>query len=128
MGGLGGEQVVHHGERHLIRSYDRIPPNRIPHSETWAYFKKHLAGYLISPTTLVTDAIMTDLHDLVQEFWTISGGGVVTVDVSFTAMCCLLAIFQDDNVRYISFSFAIASTLLIQIHSQHLNSRQNIVS
>ena len=73
----------------------RIPVTtlgRLPHSKTWDYFKSHLAVYFIHSPKIVKDVIMTDINNLVQEFWKISSDGAV--DVFFPPMGCLMRILK----------------------------------
>jgi hypothetical protein len=55
---------------------------------------------------------MTDINDLVKEFWNISSGGAVAVAICFTAMRHLLDIFE---VGFIIFVLLL-SALLIKIN------------
>ena len=57
---------------------------------------------------------MTDINDLVKEFWNISSGGAGAVAVCFTAMRHLLDIFE---VGFdIIFILLLLSALLIKIN------------
>ena len=46
------------------------------HATTWDYFTKSLADRFIRSPKVVKEEIMTDINDLVQEFWTSSNGAV----------------------------------------------------
>ena len=47
----------------------RSSTTRVLHAATWNYFTSHLPDHLIRSPNVVKEAIMTDIHDLVQEFW-----------------------------------------------------------
>ena len=64
---------------------------RILHTTTWDYFAKYLLVRFISSPKVVKEAIMTDINDLVQEFWTSSDGAVWA---SFFAMRRLFEILD----------------------------------
>ena len=64
---------------------------RILHTTTWDYFAKYLRVRFIPSPKVVKETIMTDINDLVQEFWTSSDGAV---GASFIAMRRLLEILQ----------------------------------
>jgi hypothetical protein len=59
--------------------------------------------HFIDSPKLVKDAIMTDINNLVEEFWKISSCGVV--DVFFIAMHCLLQILQvcSDTISFFNY-------------------------
>ena len=59
----------HHDRRSSI--------TRILHTETWDYFISHLPEHFSSSPKVVKEAIMTDINDLVQEFWRNSSDGAV---------------------------------------------------
>ena len=63
---------------------------RVLHTTTWIYFTILGDRFFRSPK-VVKEAIMTDIYDLVQEFWTSSDGAV---GASFIAMRRLLEILQ----------------------------------
>jgi hypothetical protein len=65
---------------------------RVLHTTTWVYFTEHLAYRFIRSPKVVKEAIMTNINDLVQEFWTTSSDGAV--GASFFAMRRLLEILQ----------------------------------
>ena len=77
----------------IIHIHDRMSSGitRVSHTATWAYFTKRLPNRFIRSPKLVKEAIMTDINDLVQEFWTSING---TVGASFFAMRRLLEILQ----------------------------------
>jgi hypothetical protein len=60
-------------------SYDLQPINhyrdrmssitRVLHGPTWGYFASHLPDHFSRSPKVVKEAIMTDINDLVQEFW-----------------------------------------------------------
>ena len=61
------------------------------HTTTWDYFTSRLPDCFIRSPKEVKEAIMTDINDLVQEFWTSSDG---TVGAALFAMRRLLEILQ----------------------------------
>ena len=42
---------------------------RVLHASTWGYFTSRLPDHFIRSPKVVKEAIMTDIDDLVQEFW-----------------------------------------------------------
>ena len=53
----------------IIHNYDRRPSvTRVLHAETWNYFARHLPDHFIRSSTVVKEAIIKDINDLVQEF------------------------------------------------------------
>jgi hypothetical protein len=78
-------------------NYNRIIPvttGRLPHSKTWDYFKSHLIVYFIHSPKIVKDVIITDINDLVQEFWDLKISSDGAVDVFFPPMGCLMRILK----------------------------------
>ena len=63
---------------------------RVLHALTWDYFTIRLPGRFSNSPKEVKEAIMTDINDLVQEFWMTSSD----VGASFFAMSCLLKILE----------------------------------
>ena len=60
----------------IIHSCDRRSSiTRVPQSRTWDYFASHLLDHFILSSKVVKEAIMTDIYDLVQEFWRTSTDG-----------------------------------------------------
>ena len=77
----------------IIHNHDRIPSiTRILHTATWDYFTSRLPDSFSHSPKVVKEAIMTDINDLVQEFWRTSSDG--DVGASFFAMRSLLEILQ----------------------------------
>ena len=78
----------------VIHSHDRTSSITRVHTTTWDYFTKRLALRFIDSPEVVKEEIMTNINDLVQEFWTSSNGAVGT---SFFAMRsgCLFKILQE---------------------------------
>ena len=75
----------------IIDDYDRLSSiSRILHTTTWDYFTSRLPDRFNHSPKVVKEAIMTDINDLIQEFWETSSGGVE--GVSFFAMRRLLDI------------------------------------
>ena len=81
--------------------------SRILHNKTWNFFTSHLPDRFISSPKLVKEAIMTDINDLVQDFWSTSTYGVDEesiftmrrlheilrrcLEVCFSSDCCRLS-------------------------------------
>ena len=60
---------------------------RVLHKTTWCYFGNRLADRFIRSPEAVKEEIMTDINDLVQDFWTTSSdGSSVEVPFKFFAM------------------------------------------
>jgi hypothetical protein len=54
----------------IIHYRDRISSiTRVLHNRTWHYFTTHLPDLFIRSPKVVKEVIMTDINDLVQEFW-----------------------------------------------------------
>jgi hypothetical protein len=54
----------------LIHNYDRRSSiTRVLHAATWDYLTSSLPDHFIRSPKVVKEAIMTDINDLVQEFW-----------------------------------------------------------
>ena len=91
---------------------------RAPHAITWDYFKVHLADRFARSPKAVKEKVMTDINNLVQEFWTSSYGAVWT---SFFAMRRLLEILKKCFNFLVCFNTIfpfsrLASTSLIKIY------------
>ena len=83
----------------LIHNHDRMSPiARVLHIVTWNYFTSHLPDHFSCSPKVVRETIMTDINDLVQEFWTASSDGTVG---AFFAMRRLHEILQKcfDNLE-----------------------------
>ena len=65
---------------------------QVLHITTWIFFLFRLPYRFIRLPEEVKEMIMTDINDLVKEFWRISSDG--TVEASFFAMRCLFEILQ----------------------------------
>ena len=63
------------------------------HLATWDFFTSRLPDHLCRSSEVVKEAILTDIDDLVQEFWRTSSDGAV--GASFFAMRRLLEILQE---------------------------------
>ena len=61
----------------LVHNHDRVSPIRVLHITTWDYFTFHLPDRFSHSPKVVKEAIMTDVNDLVQEFWMTSSDGIV---------------------------------------------------
>ena len=66
--------------------------NRALHTTTWDYFTSRLHYRFCRSPKVVKEAIMTDINDLVEEFWRTSSD--VQVVTSFFAMRRMLEILQ----------------------------------
>ena len=64
---------------------------RVLHNTTWDYFTTRLPRRFFNSPKIVKEAIMTDINDLVQEFWTSSDGAV---GASFFAMRRLFEVLR----------------------------------
>ena len=53
------------------------PTTRAPHTATWKFFTSLLPSRFRHSPKVVKDTIMTDINDLVQEFWRTSSDGAV---------------------------------------------------
>ena len=75
----------------IIHNHDSMSSTtRVLHTTTWDYFISHLPDRFRRSPLAVKEAIMTDINDLVQEFWRTSSD----VEPSFFAMRRLLEILQ----------------------------------
>ena len=83
----------------IIHNHDRMSSTRVLHTATWKYFISFLPDRFSRSPKVVKEAIMTDIDDLVREFWRSSSDGVV--GSSFIEMRRLLEILQDcfDNLE-----------------------------
>jgi hypothetical protein len=99
----------------IIYSHDRMDSiTRVLHTETWNYFASFLPYRFIRSPKVVRDAIMTDINDLVQDFWRTPSDGAA--GASFFAMRRLLEILEEClEVCFVIISFLqLPSTLLIK--------------
>ena len=92
----------------IIYIQDRMSSiTRVLHTATWDYFTSHLPDRFIRSPKAVKESIMTEISDLVQEFWRTSTDGIDASAESLFAMCRLFEILHKclDNFEvYISFS------------------------
>ena len=65
---------------------------RVLHTTTWDYFTSRLPDRFNRSPKLVKEAIMTDINDLVQEFWKTSSNR--DIGASFFAMRRLFIILE----------------------------------
>ena len=94
-----------------IYSHDRTSSITRVHTTTWDYFTESLEGrFIISPNAL-KEEIMTDINDLVQEFWTSSNGAV---GASLIAMRRLFEILLG-YFRFLNVCFDIISVFVTAI-------------
>ena len=78
----------------IIHDHARMSSTtRVLHTTTWDYFTSRLPDRFSRSPEVVKEAIMTDINDLVQEFWRTSSDGVV--GASFFAMRRLLEILYE---------------------------------
>ena len=76
-----------------IHNHDRMSSiTRVLHTTTWFYFTSRLPVRFFNSPKEVKEAIMTDINDLVQEFWRTPNDGAV--GTSFFAMRRLFEILQ----------------------------------
>ena len=76
----------------IIHNHDSMCPiTRVPHTTTWDYFTLRLPDRFTRSPKGVKETIMTDIDDLMQEFWRTSSD----VEASFFAMRRLLNILQE---------------------------------
>ena len=77
----------------IIYNRDRMSfITRVLHTATWDYFTSRLPDRFIRSPKVVKEAIMTNINDLVQDFWRSSSDG--TDGESLFAMRRLLEILQ----------------------------------
>ena len=77
----------------IVHIHERMSSiNRVLHTTTWEYLILRLPDRFNHSSKVVKEVIMTDINDLVQEFWKTSSGGVV--GASIFAMLRLLHILQ----------------------------------
>ena len=63
----------------LIHKHDRGSSiTRVLHTATWDYFTSCLPDRFIYSPDEVKEVIMTDINDLVQEFWSTSSDGAAS--------------------------------------------------
>ena len=102
----------------IIHNHDRMPSiTRVLRATTWHYFVSRLPGRFRRSSNVVKEAIMTDINDLVDDFWGTPSYGVV--GASFYAMRRLFDILQGclDHLEVcfdIVSAFPTASNLLIK--------------
>jgi hypothetical protein len=76
----------------IIYNYDRMSITRVLHPETWVYFTSSLPDLFNRSPEEIKEAIMTDIDDLVQEFWRTSSDR--DIGSSFFAMRRLFDILE----------------------------------
>ena len=77
----------------IIHNHDRKSPiTRVPRTATLKFFTIHLPSSFRSSPKVVKEAIMTDIKDLVQEFWRTSSDAAV--GASFFEMRLLYKILK----------------------------------
>ena len=85
-----------------VYSHDRTSSITRVHTTTWDYFSGSLAYRFTGSSEVIMGEIMTDINDLVQEFWTSSNEAV---GPSFFAMRRLLGILQKGFELVVCFAF-----------------------
>ena len=105
----------------IIHNHYRMSfSTRVLHTATWDYFTSHLSDFFCGSPVVVKETIMTDINDLVQEFWSFwSTSSDEAVGASFFAMRFLLDILQEyysPVCFHIVPVFAAAVDLLIKIY------------
>jgi hypothetical protein len=75
----------------------RSSVTRVLHTATWDYFRICLADRFCRSPIVVKEAIMTDINDLMQEFWRTSSDRAV--GSSFFAMRRLFKILEPCSVN-----------------------------
>ena len=80
----------------IIHNHDRMSSTtRILHPATWDYFTSRLPDCISRSPKVVREAIMTDVNNLVQEFWSTSNDGAVWLfGTSFFPMRRLFGVLQ----------------------------------
>ena len=77
----------------VIHDLDRMfSINQVLHTATWDFFTSHLPNHFGRSPKVVNEATMTEINDLVQDFWKTSSDGVD--EESFVPMFRLLEILQ----------------------------------
>ena len=96
----------------IIHNHDRISSiTHVLHTTTWDYFASHLPDRFSCSPKVVKEAIMTDINNLVQEFWGTSNDGAA--GTSFFAMLRLLEILQECfDIMEVCFLISIFSAAL----------------
>jgi hypothetical protein len=90
----------------IIYNHDRKSPiTSVIRTKTWNYFTSYLSDHFGRCPKAVKQAIMTDINDLLQDFWRTSSDGVV--GTSLFAMRRLHEILQQCfNVCFNIYPFA----------------------
>ena len=81
----------------IIYNHDRmssITRVQVLHYTTWVYFTIKLPYRFFDSPKEVKESIMTDVNDLVEEFWKTSSASDEAVGASFFAMRCLFEILK----------------------------------
>ena len=79
----------------IIHTHDRVSSiTRVLHAATWNYFIYYLPEHFSRSQKAVKEGIVTDINDLVQEFWKISSDGAAA-GTSFFEMRRLFEILQE---------------------------------
>ena len=80
----------------IIHDHDRMSfTTRVLHTTTWDFFTSRLPDHFSRSPKVVKEAIMTDINDLVQEFWRTSSDSDGGFEASFFAMRRLFELLQD---------------------------------
>ena len=112
----------------IIHKHDRMSSiSRVLHAATWVYFTSRLPYRFSRSPKAVKEAIMTDINDLVQEFWRTSSDGVV--GPSFFAMRRLLKILQGCfDISEVCFDIISAFVTAVDLADKNLQRLANLDS
>jgi hypothetical protein len=81
----------------IIHNYNRVSSiTRVLHNTTWDYFTSNLPDHFSRSPKVVKEAIITDINDLVQDFWSTLSDEAV--GATFFAMRRLFEILQKLSV------------------------------
>lgn len=99
-----------------VHNHDRIYPiTRDLHLATWVHFTTFLPDRFHRSPTVVKEAIMADINDLVQDFWMTSSDGAD--GEAYIAMHRLLEILQECfDILEVCFDFISVLRQLIKIY------------
>ena len=87
-----------------IHNHDRMSSiTRVLHNTTWNYLTSRLPVRFIGAQKVVMEAIMTDINNLVQDFWRTSSDGAD--EAHFVEMRRLLEILQ--NISDVCFALSV---------------------
>ena len=100
---------------------------RVLRPKTWVFFCKSLPERFIHSPKVVKEAIMTDIDDLVQEFWRTSSDR--DVGASFSAMCHLFEILQQCfNILEVCFDIISVFATAVELADKIYRGQQTPIS